>query len=161
MSRLHRFIDRWLECALAVVMGSLVLCVLWQVASRYLLTQPSPWTEELARFLLIWISLLGAAYLTGHRGHIAIDMLSSRLDPVRARRLEMLVQVVILFFATSVLLIGGLNLIHITLTLGQVSPSLGIPVGYVYVAIPASGVLIIMYSLLHLARLVLGHEPSA
>jgi hypothetical protein len=75
MTELRRHIDRFLALVVVSIMAILVVTVLWQV-SRYLFPQPSPWTEEMSRFLLIWVTMLGAAYLTGQHGHIAIDLVS-------------------------------------------------------------------------------------
>ena len=62
----------WLEKILATLMGLLVVDVIWQVATRFILNNPSSFTDELARFLLIWLGLLGAALVSGHRMHLAI-----------------------------------------------------------------------------------------
>lgn len=150
MERLRTGMDWLLERSLIVIMAMLTLDVLWQVAARYLLAQPSSWTEELARFLLIWVSLLGTAYLTGRQEHIAIDLLSERIDAAARQRVFRFVQVSILVFAVVVLVLGGLNLITITLSLGQSSPALGIPLGYVYLVVPLSGILIVLYSIANL-----------
>ena len=61
--RIRKIIDKMLESLLIILMAVLVIDVLWQVASRYLLTSPSSITDELAGFLLIWVGLLGAAYV--------------------------------------------------------------------------------------------------
>ena len=71
--------DRSLGWVLVALMGIAVLNVLWQVFSRYLLKNPSSYTEEAARYLLVWITLLGAAYAVGARGHLAIDLLPGKL----------------------------------------------------------------------------------
>ncbi|MCK4698921.1 MAG: TRAP transporter small permease subunit, partial [Bacteroidales bacterium] len=78
--RLRKKIDKILYVFLAIVMAILVLDVLWQVASRYLFNSPSSFTDELAGFLLIWVGLLGAAYGTGTKIHLAIDLLPSKLN---------------------------------------------------------------------------------
>jgi TRAP-type C4-dicarboxylate transport system permease small subunit len=147
MTELRRHIDRFLALVVVSIMAILVVTVLWQVTSRYLFPQPSPWTEEMSRFLLIWVTMLGAAYLTGQHGHIAIDLVSSRLSPDGARRLETFIRAVILAFAAVAFCIGGMNLIYITLSLGQSSAVLGIPLGYVYMVIPMSGFLIVFYTI--------------
>ena len=146
MKRLRTWIDRVLEQCLIAIMAVLTLDVLWQVIARYVLSSPSSWTEELARFLLIWVSLLGAAYLTGQQAHIAIDVLPRRLTGKRQRRLRTVVQAVVFLFALTVLVVGGINLVYVTLTLGQESPALNIPLGYVYIVLPLSGLLMMYYA---------------
>jgi len=143
-------LDDWLSSALTLIMGLLVVDVVWQVVSRYLLRQPSSFTDEIARYLMIWMALFGAAWVTGQRAHLAIDLLSDNLSRHHQYRLNQIIQSLILIFALLVMLIGGSRLVYITLTLNQVSPSLQIPLGYVYLALPLSGTLIIVYSLLNL-----------
>ena len=74
-----------------ILMSVLVVDVLWQVISRYLLSSPSSFTDELAGFLLIWVGVLGAAYVAGRKEHLAIDILVQRSPPARQRRLHILI----------------------------------------------------------------------
>jgi len=67
---------RWFLIILAVLM---VLTVTWQVFSRYALRAPSSLTEELARFQLIWLGLLGAVYTFRNRMHVGIDIFTGSL----------------------------------------------------------------------------------
>lgn len=139
-------IDKILGWLVTIFMGVLVLNVLWQVASRFLLGNPSSFTDELAGFLLIWVGLLGAAYAAGQKQHLAIDLLSAKLSE-RGKRLQIIViNILIALFALVVLVIGGGNLVFITFYLGQISSALQIPVGYVYVVLPLSGLFMIYYA---------------
>ena len=79
-------IDRFLGATVALLMGVMVINVLWQVASRYLLGSPSVFTDELANYLLIWVGLLGAAYASGKKMHLAIDLLPNKLEGARKRQ---------------------------------------------------------------------------
>jgi TRAP-type C4-dicarboxylate transport system permease small subunit len=69
--KVRRMLDNLLEPALIIIISVLVVAVLWQVFSRYVLQAPSTVTDELARFLLIWLTLLGAAWVVGQKGHLA------------------------------------------------------------------------------------------
>jgi TRAP-type C4-dicarboxylate transport system permease small subunit len=126
-------------------MGVMVLNVLWQVASRYLLDSPSSFTDELAGFLMIWVGLLGAAYATGKGLHLAIDIVYDMAGILTKRRLLYLINLLIILFALSVLVIGGSRLVYLTLYLKQLSATLEVPLGYVYLVLPLSGLLIIYY----------------
>lgn len=150
MEKAKKFIDKVAERLLVILMGVLTLDVLWQVISRYVMTNPSSWTEELARYLLIWVAILGAAYVTGQKGHISIDLISTRISPAQNRRLTVFIRIMIMLFAIFIMVVGGGNLIHITLTNGQASPAMGIPLGYIYCIIPISGLLIVFYTLVHI-----------
>ena len=148
MQSLRNNINRFIEFLLILLMGALTLVVLWQVVARYVMTNPSSWTEELARFMLIWVSILGAAYVSGRREHIAIDILQQRMSPKRRRKFQILIEVIIILFAFFVLVIGGINLVEITLH--QISSALRLPLGYIYAIIPFSGILIIIYALFNI-----------
>lgn len=127
-------------------MAILVIDVLWQVASRYLFNSPSSFTDELAGFLLIWVGLLGAAYGTGIKIHLAIDLLPSKLSFDRRKYLEVIINCLIAVFSLLVFVIGGSWLVYTRFYLGQVSAALEIPLGYVYLVLPVSGLLIIFYA---------------
>ncbi len=144
-------VDLVLGVSLIGVMAILVLDVLWQVASRYLLKAPSSFTDELAGFLLIWVGMLGAAYGTGAGLHLAIDLLPSGLQPPRRKYLELLINVLVGLFASAVFVIGGVWLVYTRFFLGQISAALEIPLGYVYLVMPVSGLFIIYYSINNIA----------
>ncbi len=144
-------IDKALGYFLVTLMGILVLDVLWQVISRYILKSPSSFTDELARFLLIWVGILGAAYATGKKMHLAIDIIINRFDIKRRRLIDALINAVIALFALCVMIIGGIHLMLILLKLGNTSAALSLPIGFVYSVIPLSGMLIVYYSLSEIA----------
>jgi TRAP-type C4-dicarboxylate transport system permease small subunit len=133
-------------------MAMMVLNVLWQVGSRFILRSPSSYTDELARYLLIWVSLLGASYVTGKKMHLAIDILPSRLHGKKQRNLNVLINVLVAIFALLTMVWGGIKLVYITLTLNQTSAALNVPLGYVYMAVPLSGLIIIYYSIMNLTE---------
>lgn len=143
-------IDRTLGGVLVILMALMVINVLWQVASRYLLGSPSIFTDELANFLLIWVGLLGAALATGKKMHLAIDILPNKLDGKNHKILMTFVAILVGLFALSVMVIGGIRLVYLTLLLEQLSPTLQVPLGYIYLVIPISGLIIIYYSISNL-----------
>lgn len=140
-------IDFYLGRFLAILMAIMTLDVLWGVFTRYAMGSQASWSEELARFLLIWIGILGAAYASGQNMHLAIDLLSPKLESKNRKQLLNIIRALILVFAFTVLVIGGGRLIYISQKLGQLSPALQIPMWVVYAVIPISGLLIIYYKL--------------
>lgn len=144
--RFRKSIDTLLGSLVTIFMSVLVLNVLWQVASRFLIGKPSSFTDELAGFLLIWVGLLGAAYATGQKQHLAIDLIAKKLSDKNKQRQQILINLLIIAFTLVVLIIGGSNLVYITFYLNQISSALQIPIGFVYIVIPISGVFIIYYS---------------
>lgn len=143
-------IDKTLGNFLVALMAIMTLDVLWGVLTRYLLGSQASWSEELARFLLIWIGILGAAYASGQKMHLSIDLLQPKLSTRNQVRLSRVINVLVIAFTLSVMVIGGLRLIYITQTLGQLSAALRIPMAFIYSVVPISGLLIIYYKILGL-----------
>lgn len=151
--------DRYLGYFLALLMALMLLSVSWQVLSRYILGSPSSFTDELARYLLVWIGILGAAYATGKRMHLAIDLLPESLKGRSKYRLAIFINLLIIFFAFTTMVIGGCRLVFITYTLGQTSASMQLPLAYIYTIIPISGLLILFYKIRDI-RLMSSENPD-
>tara|TARA_R110002049_G_scaffold308592_1_gene513049 strand:+ start:7120 stop:7611 length:492 start_codon:yes stop_codon:yes gene_type:complete len=146
-------VNRFIEIFLVLIFGLLVLDVLWQVFSRYVLNTSFSWTEELARFSLIWLSILGAAYLNARREHLSMDFLYGKFSDANKKKVSILIEVFVFLFALIVMVIGGLNLVYITLHLDQLSGTLRIPLGYIYAIMPFSGFLIMCFSVYHISKI--------
>lgn len=153
MNGFEHKLNRVLEIFLVILMSVLVVDVLWQVFSRYLLSSPSSFTDELAGFLLIWVGVLGAAYVAGRKEHLAIDILIQRSPPARQRRLLYLIHSLIFLFALSVMVTGGFILVYSRFVLQVKSAALQLPLGYVYIVLPISGLIIMFYEVLHILNL--------
>lgn len=153
MMKFQTGLNKVLEIFLVILMSVLVLDVLWQVISRYLLTSPSSFTDELAGFLLIWVGVLGAAYVAGRKEHLAIDILVQRSSPGRKRILGLIIHVLILLFALGVMVVGGASLVYSRFVLDVKSAALQLPLAYVYSVLPISGAIIVYYEILHMIDL--------
>ena len=130
-----------------------MLDVLFQVFSRYILGTSFTWTEEFARFSLIWLTILGAAYLNAKREHLSMDFLYQRFSVSNKKKAAILIELFIFLFALIVMVIGGGNLVYTTLHLEQLSGTLRIPLGYVYAIMPFSGLLIMSFSVYHISNI--------
>jgi len=140
----------WLVMALfALLFGD----VIWGVVSRYGLGRQSPWTEELAVNLLLWVSLLGAALTYREHGHLGVDYCTGKLAPPAQRLAAIVAECAVLVFGGFVLVYGGGMLVAQTLAANQVSPAIGWKVGYFYSAVPVSGLFFVLFSIEHLLNL--------
>jgi len=152
VSRLCGILERGLRFLLAALMVVLVLVVLVQVGARLLSKYVTssipgtPWTEEVAGFLLIWVALLGAAYAVRRRLHIADDFFVKKMPPGGRRAAGWGVFAVEILFFAGVLGFGGARLVWITVQLGQGSSVLHWPMGAVYAVIPLSGLLMTLFA---------------
>ena len=126
MKTLRPAIDRLLGSVICVLMAAMVLNVLWQVFTRFVLRQPSSFTEELARYMMIWVGLLGSAYATGKKSHLALDLVTAHLHGARKRVSELFVHGAVLLFALTVLVGGGGRLVYIQLSLGRPAAETGL-----------------------------------
>lgn len=152
LDELTDVVDRILGQVLVFLMGVAVLNVLWQVFTRFVIDAPSGFTEELARYLLIWIGILGAGYVAGQRAHLALELLPERLDGRQLAWLKIVIEGCVLAFALIVMTVGGTRLVYTIFLSGQTSSALGISLGYVYAAVPLSGALIVFYSVAHIVE---------
>lgn len=151
---MRKQIDRLVRNTLVFLMGFMLFNVVWQVISRYIIGSPSTFTEELARYLLIWICLLGGAYAAGKKMHLSINLLPNKLSKESRRKLSIFTFSIVILFALLVMVIGGGRLVQISYVLGQSSSALNIPLAYIYSVLPLSGLLIIYYKVFEIKQLI-------
>jgi TRAP-type C4-dicarboxylate transport system permease small subunit len=161
MSKFISILDAFLTRFLILLMLLLVGSVLWQVISRYVFASPSSWTEEIARFLLIWISLSGAVYAFRTGMHLGLDILPKKLEGRAADLLKWFTIALVVLFSFMVLVVGGISLVMMTWELKQYSAVLGLPMSWIYLVIPAAGVLICVYALAALVDDDIGKSRDA
>ncbi len=146
-------LDKVIATMLVILMALMVLNVTWQVTSRYIFQNPSSFTDELSRYMLIWVGMLGAAYVAGKNEHLAIDIILTSLNENLQKKVLVLVSLLVMAFALTVMVIGGMNLVYITFILAQKSAALQIPLAYVYIVIPFSGILVCYYQVITIVHL--------
>lgn len=140
-------LDRLLSGVLMVLMAAIVIDVSWQVLSRFIVGKPSSVTEEIARFLLVWIGLLGSAWAFRMHSHLGLDILTSKLSFEKKLRADLLTQILCFIFAAWIMVYGGASLVLLQLELGQTSAALEVKMGYVYSVLPLAGTLICIYAI--------------
>ena len=144
VNRLLSVLVRLLEWLTIAIFAALVLDVLWGVVSRYVLGR---WTEELAIYLLVWVSLLGATLAFRDRAHLGVDYFVGKLDPAARRLAAVIAEVAVILFAGFGLVYGGTMLVSETLRSGQLTPAMGWKIGYLYSVVPLSGLFIVAFSI--------------
>src|SRR5690606_22469397 len=138
MAKLENAIVKILYHVCALLMMVMATVVTAQVVSRYVFGNPFTWTEELARYVFVWMSMLGMAVGVKYGSHIALDILVKKLQGTPRKVLVAVNQLFILAF-TVTLTYSGFKLVQ--LGTRQTSPSLGLPMEWVYIVIPVSGLL--------------------
>ena len=142
MKRFWWWLDRALELLCALGCLVLVGVSFAGVIFRYAFNNSLVWSEELARYLFIWLIFLGAAIGVRERNHIAFDLFGSSLGPRGGQALEWLVRVATLAFAASLIVPGWR---FVVVGMSNASPALEIPMGWVYLAPVVGGLLMSAY----------------
>jgi TRAP-type transport system small permease protein len=149
MSCVKRFLDLVTTLTaglLAIVIGTMAIIVLGGVFWRYALSDSQAWIEELARYLMVWGAFLGAPLAVRSGGHVALSFLNDLLPPPAALGVRLLAKII---FATFLAFVAWQGVYLISDTIDQLSPVLGVPMGYVYAAVPI-GCALMLLQLLYL-----------
>ena len=128
----------------------MVVAVCWQVTTRYILNNPSTVTEEALRYLLVWTTMVGAAYAYGKRKHLSINILLKKVSPSMQKIVDIGVQCLVIVFCIVVMVMGGLRLC--ATAADQSSAALGIPMPYIYSCLLVGAVLFIFYALIFIGE---------
>jgi len=151
-----------LTIALNILTGvsflAMVIITTWQVITRYLLNNPSSWSEELVSYLFAWASLLGACLVTGERGHMNIPIVVEKLSPSGQKAFAIAGEIITLIFSVIILLYGGAQIT--SLAMGQQTSSLGVAVGIFYFVLPLAGILNGLYSILNFYDIATGSQTD-
>lgn len=143
-------LNKVLGYAIAALVGVMVLGCCWQVITRFLLNNPSKYTEEFLRYALIWMTMLGVPYAYGQERHISINIVTKTFSQKGSLMTKMVIEVIVMLLCVTVFIIGG---IMVTMnSAGQISPALQIPMPLYYVGLPICGVLTLLYSANRLLR---------
>jgi len=140
-------VNRWAVIAILAAMASMVFA---NVALRFFTDRSILWVEEVSRYLMIWLTFLGAGLVLRYGGHIGIDTLQERF-PAVASRIRAVIFVVMLAFFVVMLWLG---IRYAAFTWGQTTPVMQIPIGVVYLAMPIGFALLIAHALVMAASWV-------
>ena len=171
---------RLLEITLIVAVLILVLDVLWGVVTRwsgslvvwladkditawsFLPRGQNELTEEIARFVLVWVAMLGSAVAFGEKAHLGVDYFVGKLHPSAQKFMSIIGLIVVLIFTATIFLVGGGritldNMQQITPALG---PAIGLKMGHVYLALPIAGIFIILFTIEQLFEILFNDQPQ-
>ncbi len=156
--KLKQLLDRMILLFCGVAIITLVITVTWQVFSRYVLNDPSSFTDELARYTMIWFGLLGACYLFGKNGHLSITLFIGSVNAKYRKYCYLFIHLISFLFITLAMIKGGIQLMGRTML--QASPALQIPMAYVYFILPLSGVFMAIYLVINSLELFLKEDSA-
>lgn len=155
MKTFRNVITRILNGLSGISFLAMVILTCWQVFTRYILKNPSTWSEELVGYLFAWMSFFGASLVTSERGHMNIPILVERFGKNGQKVLNCLGELIAFLFSAVILVYGGVQIT--SLAMGQMTSSLGVPIGVFYVVLPLCGVLNMIYTIMNMIDIVKGN----
>ncbi len=155
MNKLLQCVDFVIDKILIALFAAMVISIVWQVVARYFFGAPTVWSEELARFLIVWVTMLGSAYTLEHGGHVAVTVFADILPEKLQIALGFIRDMI------TVIMAGGLAYYGYGLVLSgtrRTSTGLNLEMSYAYAAIPVGAVLIAFYLV---ARRIAGPKAAS
>lgn len=149
MQALRKVLNKIMNVLAGVSLIAMVVLTCWQVFTRYILSNPSTWSEELVGYLFAWASLFGASLITGERGHMNIPVVVEKMPAGAQKFFAVLGELIALAFSVIILVYGGYKIT--LLAMGQMTSSLGVAVGVFYVTMPVCGIINVLYTILNIA----------
>lgn len=141
LKKLITLVDSLTKYSAMAAFTVMSVMIVLQVVFRYVFEASLSYSEELARFLFIWATLLGAAMCVQRRSHVGFDLLMTKL-PASVRKYGGLLANLMGIFFYLVIIIYGFKVVGITM--GQTSPALGLKMGYVYLSVPVAGIIMLL-----------------
>lgn len=148
---MKKIIDKTLNSAIVILLGCMAVVCCWQVFTRYVLGNPSKVTEEFLRYSLIWLTMLGSPYAYGLNKHLSINFFTKTFSEKHQKVINIFIELVVIFLSVFVLICGGV-LVCMN-SVGQTSAAMHLPMQFLYMGLPISGVLTVYYSALKLKAL--------
>ena len=151
MLKIKAGIMRVLSIVIIFLFAFMTVIGTYQIVTRYFFNKPSTVSEELLTYSFTWMALLASAYVFGKRDHMRMGFVADKLSPDKLKVLNIILEVITIAFSAIVMVYGGISITKLSMT--QKTASLGIPMGYIYLVIPISGILIVIYSVLNIIDL--------
>ncbi len=157
MNKINEIIDKVMTAFLAIAMLSLLLGGTWQIFTRWVVRDPSTFTDEFLRYALIWSAMIGSAYCFYKNEHLALDLFSSKARGVPKILLTIFIESAIIFFVVYVFIWGG---IKVASNATNASSVMKIPFKVLYSVFPISGVLIVITRIINYIMILFGKKEE-
>lgn len=148
MTLLRKYMDKIIEIICIFLFSLMVAVGTYQIVTRYVFSSPSTISEELLTYAFTWLALFAAALVFGKRDHMRMSYFADKVKGSAGFVLSLIAEILVTGFAALVLIYGGASITRLTAT--QVTASLGVPMSYVYAALPVSGVLTVIYGIMNI-----------
>jgi TRAP-type transport system small permease protein len=155
LSSILKTSEHILRVVTAILFSGMVLVVFMNVVARYCFSASLPWSEEVSRFMLIYLVFLGAIVAYINNEHLGLDLVI-KLVPLRVSHVIILCSHVLSLVALSVLGFGGYQIASNSLKSGWTAPASGIPYGFIYIIVPLSVSVLCIQALVKIAQTAIG-----
>lgn len=146
MKKIEKGLDLVMRTIMSIVMLVLLIFGTYQIFTRWILNNPSTFTEEMLRYLLIWAGMIGAAYCFFRDQHVKLTLLTGKLHGLPATIVTIFGEVVVIIFILYVYIWGGGQLA--IKNAAQLTAVLRLPMWLIYGCLPVSGIMVILSKLL-------------
>ena len=143
LDNIRNVMNKVIRIICIVLFAFMVIIGTYQILVRYIFNSPSTVSEELLTYSFTWMSLFAAAYVSGKREHMRMGFLADKLSGKNLTILNVVIEIITIAFALIVMVYGGISITSLSMT--QKTASLGIPMGYIYIVIPITGIVIAVY----------------
>ena len=144
MLKIKAGIMRVLSIVIIFLFAFMTVIGTYQIVTRYFFNKPSTVSEELLTYSFTWMALLASAYVFGKRDHMRMGFLADKLTGPARKVVELCIDALTFALAAVVLVYGGISITRLTMI--QTTASLRVPMGYIYVIVPVSGILIMIFA---------------
>ncbi|NYF25631.1 TRAP transporter small permease [Sporosarcina sp. JAI121] len=159
MDKLKIMMDKILAGVCATLLAFMTVLATYQVITRYVFKSPSTISEDLLSYSFVWVSLLGTALVFGQKDHMRLSLFSDKLKGIKQLVLSISSELLVAAIAVIVFLVGGKEFMGVGAM--QISPTLDIQMHWIYIILPLSGVLIVIYNFINIFQLIQGYNGSS
>ncbi|ETP67328.1 TRAP transporter small permease [Planococcus glaciei] len=152
MKKIRSIMDKALGMVCAIMLAFMTILATYQVVTRYAFNTPSTMSEDLLSYSFVWVSLLGTALVFGQKEHMKLTLFSDKLKGFSALALSIFTELLIVGVVIIVFLIGGQKFVGVGGL--QASPTLNMTMDWIYLILPITGVLILIYNMLNITQAI-------
>jgi TRAP-type C4-dicarboxylate transport system permease small subunit len=142
MKTFEKFLMATNTGALMVLLAAMAIIIFANVVLRYTTSQSIEWAEEVARYLMVWLTFLGAGPVLRYGGHIAVENLQDSVPTVWAQALRAVIALLLFSFFAFIVYAG---VVYVNRAQYQMTPTTQISMSWVYAAMPVGGVLLLAH----------------
>lgn len=152
MEKVAKLLNKCLEVICVAIFVFITIIGTYQIVTRYVFNAPSTVSEELLTYSFTWLAVLSAALVFGKRDHMRMSYVADKFTGLKALIVGIASEFLVFIFSGAIMVYGGIAITKLTMT--QVTASLGVSMAFIYVVVPISGVLIMIYNVLNITHLI-------